>query len=83
LQRSQIIINKIKITNMKKNIKLNKLAQDAMKEKEMNLIRGGSAGDCCCGCHGPSGSFDNANANNAGGLKSPRCYVLKEIVVTP
>jgi natural product precursor len=55
---------------MKKNIKLNKLAQNVMENREMNIVRGG-AGDCGCACWGPSSTDDNSSANNAGDLWSP------------
>ncbi|MDR2126765.1 MAG: TIGR04149 family rSAM-modified RiPP [Prevotellaceae bacterium] len=51
---------------MKKNIKLNKLAKNAMKEKEMSHVRGGSTW-CGCGCIGPSGIYANRDANHEHG----------------
>ena len=53
-----------------KNLKLNTLAKDAMKEKEMSQIKGGSK-VCHCGCNGPSSTEDNGWANSAQGLSSP------------
>ncbi|MDR2408055.1 MAG: TIGR04149 family rSAM-modified RiPP [Bacteroidales bacterium] len=55
-----------------KKVKLNKLAQNAMKEKEMNFVRGGRR--CGCGCRyeetGGASTSDNALANYCGCLKS-------------
>ncbi|MDR2408059.1 MAG: TIGR04149 family rSAM-modified RiPP [Bacteroidales bacterium] len=62
---------------MKKNLKLNKLAQNAMKEKEMSHINGGVRWvdgicyQCGCGCNGPSSTNANGLANMDGGLFSP------------
>jgi natural product precursor len=60
--------------NIMKKIKLNTLAQNALKEKEMNHVRG--VADCWCGCYyqgTPGGSSTSANdsANRAGGLWIP------------
>ncbi|MDR1199890.1 MAG: TIGR04149 family rSAM-modified RiPP [Prevotellaceae bacterium] len=56
-----------------KKIKLNILAKNTIKEKEMNQIKGG--GCCACGCmyvnQGGSGTIDNHYANKAHGLKTP------------
>jgi natural product precursor len=52
-------------------IKLNKLAQNAMKEKEMNHVRGGRLVCCTCGCNGPSATDTNGYANSGSGLNSP------------
>jgi natural product precursor len=64
---------------MKKNIKLNNLAQNAMKNKEMNTVKGGwcDGPDACCGCackyagSGGSSIAANRDANAAGHLFSP------------
>ena len=71
-----------------KNLKLNKLAENRLNEKEMGNITGGyvdieirnSKGEvvysCGCGCYysgnGGSSTSDNMNANIAGNLHSPR-----------
>jgi natural product precursor len=75
--KTKIIINKIKITDMNK-IKLNKLAQNAMKAKEMNTIKGGKYCGCSCYYAGSGGSSidDNAGANRVGGLWSPKGSIL-------
>ncbi|GHV34153.1 hypothetical protein FACS1894178_1100 [Bacteroidia bacterium] len=58
-----------------KNLKLNKLEERNLSEKQMNHIKGGSPGDCCgCGCayenQGGASVAANGNANQAGGLNS-------------
>jgi natural product precursor len=57
---------------MMKNLKLNTLAQNAMKEKEMHQIKGGAG--CGCSCYyansGGSSSADNGCANSAHGWYS-------------
>jgi natural product precursor len=61
---------------MKKNsrLKLNQLVNVDLNEQEMNILRGGGTpGNCCCGCNGPSSTADNSAANNAKGLRSPGC----------
>jgi natural product precursor len=60
--------------NIMKKIKLNILAQNAMKEREMNHIKGGNF--CGCGCNyagtsGGSSISSNMNANYDGNLTSP------------
>jgi natural product precursor len=81
--KTKIIINKIKITDMNK-IKLNKLAQNAMKAKEMNHIKGGSC--CGCGCKyqgtpGGSSIAANKSANAEKCLLSPPD--IEEVIVKP
>lgn len=44
-------------------LKLNKLNQCSLSEKEQNLILGGDI-TCACGCHGSSGVVNNASANS-------------------
>jgi natural product precursor len=51
-----------------KSIKLNKLAKNAMKEKEMNTIKGGQ--HCYCACVGSSSIVANGSANWTHGYKS-------------
>ena len=54
------------------SIKLAQLNEQKLSKREMNRLAGGAPGDCClCGCQGPSSSFDNKNANIAGGLYTP------------
>jgi natural product precursor len=69
---------------MKKS-KLNKLSDQHLAERQMNMVRGGDGTDkycmcCCCACayEGTPGGSTTANnyaANTARGLKSnhPRC----------
>lgn len=53
-------------------IKLNKLAENSLANREMKELKGGNV--CTCGCHyvnsGGSSSLDNGSANNAGNLQS-------------
>lgn len=47
-------------------LKLTQLSKTELSKREQNRIVGGV--NCCiCGCHGPSSSFDNYNANISGG----------------
>lgn len=52
-------------------IKLNLLNKELSIMEKLNL-KGGydGGGDCCCGCAGPSSTWDNQNANSTG-LTSP------------
>ena len=68
-----------KFTNKKikkmKPLKLNKLSDRKLNEKQMNAIRGG-APHCTCGCQwagngGGSSVQDNCRANGAAGLHVP------------
>ena len=68
-----------------KNLKLNALAQNAMKEKEMSQIKGG-AKVCRCGCNGPSSTDDNGWANSENGLSSPgggEIYIILDDIIWP
>jgi len=69
-----------------KRIKLNSLADNSLKNRQMNCLTGGYQtngaiqADCpngCCGCmyqyQGGSSNVDNMNANVAKGLYSPNC----------
>ena len=56
-------------------LKLNRLSDHQLAEKQMNCVLGGGIGPdgkcdrtCCCGCLGSSSSDDNARANMHGGL---------------
>ena len=53
-------------------LKLTKMSRAQLERNEQNQLKGG-ARCCCCGCYAPggSGSFDNYDANTAGGLYSP------------
>jgi natural product precursor len=60
-----------------KNIKLNAIEANKLKEKQMNNLKGGSPGTCCgCACayanQGGSSDAANGNANKASGLNSPQ-----------
>lgn len=47
-------------------LKLNRLADFDLSKRDMKALAGG--GCCCvCGCRGSSSSWDNGNANVAGG----------------
>jgi natural product precursor len=49
-------------------LKLNVLSDINMRNREMNLVRGGNASDCCgCGCNGSSSTYQNGNANSSYG----------------
>jgi natural product precursor len=71
--KTKNIINKIKKFIMKKNLTLNNLAKNTMKEKEMNIVKGGR--QCGCGCRyegmGGASTNQNAAANYCGCLTSP------------
>ncbi len=59
-----------------KKIKLNKLSNNALAERQMKGLKGGSPdGSCFCACryakHGGSSTNDNALANSDKGLDSP------------
>jgi natural product precursor len=65
-----------------KKLKLNKLSDQHLAEKQTNMVRGGVSSDncplgCCCGCHyanqGGSSTADNDAANDAKGLASANC----------
>jgi len=61
-------------------LKLNRLSDQKLAEKQMNMVMGGadsqcpnSGGGCCCGCPyqgqpGGSDTWDNMNANSKGNL---------------
>lgn len=54
-----------------KSLKLNKINNNQLSDKQMKEINGGCTHYCTCGCAGPSSSYDNGNANYYGGLHSP------------
>ena len=70
------------------SLKLFKLEGNHLKSMEMDFLKGGAAEDkCCCGCiyagtPGGSSSSDNGSANTKGGLVSPGCVNLPEVVIT-
>lgn len=47
-----------------KRLKLVHLSSEALRAKEMNLLRGGTGETDCCGC---GFGIDNRNANSAAG----------------
>jgi natural product precursor len=62
-------------------LKLNRLSDKQLAEKQMNRVLGGGAEPscyCCCGCQGPSSSDDNRSANNTQGKWSKGCGVIKD-----
>ena len=68
-----------------RKVNLVNLEKEMLTGKEMRTVFGGTAGECCCGCwyadSGGSSVLDNHNSNTAGGVSSPDCYNLPEIVV--
>jgi natural product precursor len=58
-----------------KNLKLNKLEEQNLAERQMNVVKGGGCQNCGCSCsyegNGGSSRNDNGAANKAHGLKSP------------
>ena len=67
---------------MKTNLKLNKLAANAMNEKEMANLKGGVTKVCGCGCVN-NNTGANLSANSGPGYTSPnmsgknarKCYI--------
>ena len=53
-----------------KKISIIELSRRAMGAREMNALTGGNV--CGCGCHGPSSTQANANANYKGNHYCPR-----------
>lgn len=74
-----------------KKIKLNKLADNSLAQREMKGIKGGGPdGSCFCACRyaqqGGSSTSDNAIANSNRGLDSvggPGVYVPAPVIITP
>ena len=69
-----------------KKLKLNRLSDNQLAEKQMNTLKGGTdQNNCpngCCGC--PSGvttTGDNNAANNGKGLRSPNCVSVSNTVL--
>ena len=62
-----------------KRIKLNKLSDDALAQRQLQGIKGGDNGVPVCGCGccyagaGGSSSHDNLSANSRSGYSSPGC----------
>ena len=44
-----------------RKLKINQLGKNELEKRQMNSLIGGNC--CGCGCNGPSGTWDNANAN--------------------
>jgi natural product precursor len=65
-------------------LKLNRLSDRQLAEKQMNSILGGAGqNDCpkgCCGCPN-NNSVPNFNANMARGLYTEGCIALPEVVI--
>ena len=59
------------------SLKLNRLSDQKLAEREMILLQGGEASTCCCGCYyqdqGGSTTTANAHANYKYGYYSPKC----------
>ncbi|GHV34145.1 hypothetical protein FACS1894178_1080 [Bacteroidia bacterium] len=74
---------KIKKLNFKskkmKNLKLNKLEERNLSEKQMNNIKGGEPHKCGCGCcyanSGGSSVCANGKANAQGGIWTSACEI--------
>lgn len=53
---------------MKKKLKLAKLAQSTLSNKELSCVKGGACCSCGCGCYwageGGSSTVNNGNANS-------------------
>lgn len=65
-------------------VKMTELAKRAMGAREMNALTGGN--NCGCGCHGPSSTSDNMNANYAGNRYSDKSVVIKKdvpVIIVP
>ncbi|GHV35016.1 hypothetical protein FACS1894178_3710 [Bacteroidia bacterium] len=67
-----------------KNLKLNKIAEGNLNEKQMHQIKGGGPEDwatCTCGCQyenqGGSSTGNNMSANCVKGLKAPKGVEVK------
>lgn len=58
---------------------MTELSKRAMGAREMNALTGGNS--CGCGCHGPSSTSDNMNANYAGNKTSDKPVVIKKDVI--
>ena len=71
-----------------KKIKLNKLSDDALAQRQLKGLKGGRA-RCRCACayegRGGSSSLDNGAANQKEGRYSPQggTFVLPDVVVYP
>ncbi|WP_299553709.1 TIGR04149 family rSAM-modified RiPP [uncultured Porphyromonas sp.] len=72
-----------------KKIKLNKLSDDALAQRQLQGIKGGGADCCTCGCYyaNQGGSSraanDAANTKNCYGSTRPGVTYLPPVVVTP
>ena len=70
-----------------RKIRLNKLTENSLANREMKELKGGAMCRCACRYEGKGGSSsdDNGMANNAGGYKSPgggRTY-LDDVIAEP
>jgi natural product precursor len=58
-----------------KKLKLNRLSDQTLAEKQMNSLKGGTSDNPCptgyCGCNGPSSTSDNYKANISQAKHSP------------
>lgn len=58
-----------------KRLKLSQLSDTEMKEREMNMLKGGTSYNCSCGClsynTGGSSTADNQKSNIDGGFYTP------------
>jgi natural product precursor len=69
-EKQKLNINILKLKVMK-NLKLNKLEEQNLAERQMNVVKGGLC-TCGCGClyanSGGSSTDANANANKSSGI---------------
>ncbi|MCL2510921.1 MAG: TIGR04149 family rSAM-modified RiPP [Bacteroidales bacterium] len=66
-------------------LKLNRLSDNVIAEKQMNNVMGGAADSCgcCCGCLGTSSNADNKQANLAGDKWTKGCVVMETVIIRP
>ncbi len=70
-----------------KKIKLNKLSDDALAQRQLQALKGGRREWCQCACayvnHGGSSTMDNGLANRDSGKDSPQggTYTLPDAEV--
>lgn len=88
MRKINIKIHQILLDMKLQKIKLNKLAENSLANREMKELIGGASCQCsCCYAGTPNGSstHDNGNANAAHGYRSPcdPTIELPEIIVEP
>lgn len=55
-----------------RKLKLNQISKNSLCSEELVSLKGGYEGyECCaCGCNGPSGNYENRDANSAAGYST-------------